>query len=219
MPKKNPQNPNPIIEVLETILALKEEHVSVIGEYISNYNSSSSYKNLPDAIKEHFDLLEATNLFTFLKYAQNSLQDDFSNADELKIELVDFFKSHSIEKSEDWSAKLNNRLWKIFDNNKKIETFEWHQSGVVDKLLDFDSFVDIRPVFIDNKISNLIPIVIFRVAIHKDYENPKSFVFQATKEEFEDLENKIKDAKERLAKITDKLSNDVVTNLFIEENV
>ncbi len=217
MPKKNPQNP--IIEVLETILALKEEHVGVIGKHISNYNSSSSYKNLPDEIKKHFDLLQATNLFTFLKYAQNSLQDDFSNADELKIELIDFFKSHSIEKSEDWSTKLNNRLWKIFDNNKKIETFEWHQSGVVDKLLDFDSFVDIRPVFIDNKISNLIPIVIFRVAIHKDYENPKSFVFQATKEEFEDLENKIKEAKERLAKITDKLSNDVVTNLFIEENV
>jgi hypothetical protein len=58
------------------------------------------------------------------------------------------------------------------------------KTAILDTVVDFDSFVDLRPRFSENskKVEEFIPIVIFRIGVECDFGPEKSYIFQLTKD-------------------------------------
>ena len=205
-----------LVESIKLLNLFDEEQTDKMGGAFSTYNFSlASYKKLVEQVGlPHLSFAQASELVGFLRYFQENLGGTVKDNKNFEAAFIDFLKFHEVDdvEAKDLSEEFYRKLWRIY--NSKLENLDWHRSGLIDVLLDFDGFVDLRPVFYESMIVDLLPVVIFRAALQKDFENPRNVVFQMSVEEFGELKTKIDDVQEKLKGIEDKLENGDLLNLL-----
>lgn len=212
---------NNILEPIKMISSLTSVQLEQIAINFSSYDFTiSGYKKLVDLLEgSSLDFVEVSKLIVFLRYLQDKLGNVSGDKNNFESNLTDFLKLHGFDEQEarEVSASIYTKLWEVY--NDKSEITSWYKTGIIDSLLNFDGFVEIRPVFIDDKMCELLPVAVLRVALTKDYQNPQNFVFQVSYDELEELERKITKMKERLGSVGEKLKGQEVLNIFINNTL
>lgn len=94
------------------------------------------------------------------------------------------------------------------------------RTGIIDTVIDFDSFVDIRPRFSRDmtSVEEFIPVVIFRVAVERDFGSDKSYVFQLSPGGVEALRTVLDDIDDQLVALSTKKELGLRPHLLPDES-
>jgi hypothetical protein len=101
---------------------------------------------------------------------------------------------------------------------ENLNKYRWLQTGIIDTVVDFSSFVELRPHFADDrsKIEELLPIIIFRILTASDAGTHNSCVFQLTREGMTRMHAALIDAEKKLgvletdAELKTRIKSDVI---------
>ncbi|MGJ0506068.1 MAG: hypothetical protein ACR652_02830 [Methylocystis sp.] len=115
--------------------------------------------------------------------------------------LVDgFAEGENSNKTDEIVAVLAPLLEKndTLDNHRKAQRLK---VGVLDNAIGFSSFVDVRPMFSDEKteILGFVPVIQFRIALDQNADSEKSIVFQLDEANLKRLKDAVDAIEKKIA--------------------
>lgn len=203
----------PLPQVFSQIAGLSEEQFRVLRDAVKGPEGFNDQYERCKRIAVELDAgLGAHDVFKILGslwYLKTRFR-EWDNADEdaetATRELLDFL---GLDKHLGGTAgdTLFARLGEILaESPEEAEREEVHRlrTGILDTVIDFNSFVDLRPRFSKDmaSVEEFIPVVIFRVAVERDFGPEQSYIFQMSPEVTEALRSVLDDVDDQLAALT-----------------
>lgn len=211
-----------LTQAISAIEKMNSDQIAEVGKVLSISNLSfiicqdllEKLQKLETSGKPfNYDAKQIADIIRSLVYLRNNLGRAAFVKEDLKNTLPKLLEFNEINfKHLSLNENTYQNLIELFSDG--IEPVrQWHQTGLIDVVLDFDSFIDIRPVFLESetqykddrinenkeyKIEELISLIIFRVGVSKDFGSTKSYVFQMTETDFLALESEVARIRTRL---------------------
>lgn len=203
------QTVSSLYEAVKTINQLKNEDVSVISRlFLLSEPNFIDFQEVIKKIEESdtnskFTLNNLTEIFNVLIYLQTQLGYVIFDEDKLRDNLPKLLEVNGFTNFSDEDIPYD-KIVRLYAEIHPERV--WHENAVIDSQVDFDSFIDIRPVFKidneneDNKItySEQLIMIIFRLATRDDFGNIKSQVFQMNELGFRALEKEVEILRNKL---------------------
>lgn len=183
-----------------TLSTLTFSKCQELTERLNEYNKQKDGEEI-----ERYATKEVAEVYRILSYLQTNLGKAAQDITGLKKLLLELFKYNDIYIENDFSEVVYQKLHRIFSGGNE-PLVQWHESAIIDNVLDFDCFLDVRPVismdsdsdYSKDKINNLLSIVIFRIAVANEFDGVRSMVFQMTESDFEAFEAEVRSARRKL---------------------
>lgn len=207
-----------LIQAIETVAHMSSPQIAEISKLLSA-STVNFIKCRETAQKlqklngngDKFDAKRVAELINSLSFLRASLGSAAYVVQDVKKNLPDFleFSGVDAETPVEVTEELSQKLVNAFSGD--ADTEQWHETGLLDVVIDFDSFVDLRPVFVektnggkegqekDFEYRKVLPMIVFRIAVQKDFAGPSSYVFQMTETELASLEAEVSRARRRLS--------------------
>lgn len=221
---------NKLIKTIKFIGQMNDKQISEISQLLlapslnfircqETAEKLEGYEKSESGVEVDYDAKKIAEICSSLIYLRDNLGRSAYSENSLREKLPKLFNFNGISYDEvilpeDFYQKLADVYTKGLPTDR-----HWHETGLMDIALDFDSFIDIRPVFIEEEesedesenhnvkekdsqnkflFSEAIPMIVFRVAVQKDFGETKSYVFQMTEDSFASLETEVSRIRGRL---------------------
>jgi len=220
----------PLPQVLGQITGLSEVQLSFLRDAVKGPEGfDDQYERCKRLAAELDSGLSAHDIFKLLGslwYLKTRFR-DWGDADEdpeaAARELLGFLGLDKRLGGDVDDALLCARLGEILvDSPEETKRAEVNrlQTGIIDTVLDFNSFVDLRPRFSRDmsSVEEFIPVVIFRVAVERDFGLDKSYVFQLSPEDLEALRTVLDDIDDQLTTLSTKKELGLRPHLLPDES-
>lgn len=199
---------------LSVIGSLSDSQIDRLKELLSHTSVPFvKFQETADEINQSDNLnLSAKDLIEIAKFVRNieaNLGQNVQNETSLRKFLPEFLSYYDGDEAfeiEGLTDETYRNLLKLLPRDLEPIS-QWYESGILDSVLDIDSFVDVRPLIFNNRIEDLIPIIILRVAVRRDFEGNKSYQFQMTAEELSVFEEQFDKIRKELELIKEKMQN------------
>jgi hypothetical protein len=202
-------NYSSLVSCVETISRLDDEQYATLLEATS---SADAYDHSPTRCNElakklngDFDASKIFRLLVSLEFLYDRLREWESQERDGDKSLREFLEITDLLEKLEPEKNSYDKLLHLTAKNTTLERrkkLRRLRTGLLDTATGFASFVDIRPRFADDRSSleELVPVVILRVTIDSDGEEPaRSPVFQLSlagvqklRHALDDVENKLK---------------------------
>jgi len=195
-------------DALRPIALIGQQEFKVLHEFVSK-NAFELQGDQAKKLATAINIAEAdlAYLFSALAFLYNRVQSSGRSPQTSEAELSKLLDNIEIDEiSADEQATAKGRLTSVLKfnpNAEKMSKIRRLKTGFIDNAIDFSTFVDLRPNYIDGEIDEFIPIVQLRITTDSRISPEIYFVFQVDENGLEELEKVISRAREKLKKVTE----------------
>jgi hypothetical protein len=214
---------------ISQILALGEDKFQTLREAISSSDGFDRSRNRSRDLAGRLggltprDVSNILGSLWFLYVGLRQFESSAENATAPLMEFVDFIGLNSWF-PEPLTNSSYERLAELVSKKPDVERqreIQWLQTGVADLAVDFSAFLDLRPRFSEDgsDLEELVPVVVFRVAVESDNGPGRAHVFQITRDGMDELFNVLEGIEEQLSTVrSNKLIGSLVNAALNGEN-
>jgi hypothetical protein len=204
----------PLPQVLRQLASLSDEQFNILSRAVRGSEGFDDRygrcKRLSADLGAGLNAHDVFKMLGSLWYLKSRLH-DWRDAADIGSATDELFEFLGLDRQlgEDLDDQLKGRLVEILDHSpEQAVRDEVHRlrTGILDTVIDFDSFVDLRPRFSEDlsSVEEFIPVVVLGIAVEKDFGPEESYVFQLSPEGIESLRAVLEDVDDRLAALSAK---------------